>query len=165
MNDPVDMKAPPPAVLSLVTLGVAGLERSIVFYERLGFRRKMRSAEGVGFFEAGAAAFAVFPVSELARDAGVDADSSATGASSIRPAAGPEMFRGMALAWNCATRAGVDQALARARAAGAVIRKPAQETFWGGYAGYFADPDGHLWEVAFNPGFPLSEDGRLAIPD
>jgi catechol 2,3-dioxygenase-like lactoylglutathione lyase family enzyme len=148
-------------VLSLVTLGVADLARSIAFYERLGFRRKMQAAQGVGFFAAGAAAFAVFPLSELARDIGLDARAAVGGA----PDTGPEVFRGMALAWNCRSKDDVDAALARATTAGAVLRKPAQETFWGGYAGYFADPDGHLWEVAFNPGFPLSDDGRLTIPD
>lgn len=74
-------------------------------------------------------------------------------------------FRGVALAWNCRSEADVDAAIARARAAGATVPKAPRKTFWGGYAGYFADPDGHLWEVAHNPGFPLSTDGRLMIPD
>jgi catechol 2,3-dioxygenase-like lactoylglutathione lyase family enzyme len=151
----------PQAVLSLVTLGVSDLARSIAFYERLGFRRKARAAQGVGFFEAGGVAFAVFPFPELARDAGLGASPAAGGAS----ADAPNTFRGVALAWNCRSRDDVDAALAAAKAAGAASRKPAQDTFWGGYAGYFADQDGHLWEVAYNPGFPLSDDGRLTIPD
>jgi hypothetical protein len=142
----------PQAIVSLITLGVADLARSIAFYEALGFRRKAKAAQGVGFFEAGAVVFAVWPAAELAKDA------NASGAS----AAG---FRGVALAWNCRSEAEVDAAIARARAAGATVPKPAQKTFWGGYAGYFADPDGHLWEVAHNPGFPLTEDGRMTLPD
>jgi uncharacterized glyoxalase superfamily protein PhnB len=71
----------------------------------------------------------------------------------------------VALAWNCRSAAEVDAVLERAVRSGATVPKPAQETFWGGYAGYFADPDGHLWEVAHNPGFPLTEDGRLTLPD
>ncbi len=143
----------PDAVLTLVTLGVAELERSIAFYEALGFDRKARAAEGVGFFQAGACAFAIFPLTDLVRDVGVVVGG------------GPPVFRGMALAWNCRSEADVDAAIERARAAGATLPKPPQKTFWGGYAGYFADPDGHVWEVAHNPGFPLSDDGRLLLPD
>lgn len=143
----------PEAHLSLVTLGVADLKRSIGFYESLGFRRKAQSAEGVGFFEAGACTLAVWPTDELAKDAGMDASEA------LPP------FRSMSLAWNCGSKADVDAALARAKAAGATILKPAGDVFWGGYTAYFADPDGHLWEVAHNPGFPLSDDGRLLLPD
>ena len=88
---------------------------------------------------------------KLADDAGV-------------PPAGDVGFRGVALAQNVRDRAGVDAVLAEAEAAGATVR-PATETFYGGYAGYFADPDGHLWEVAHNPGFALAEDGALTVPD
>jgi len=143
----------PPAVLSLVTLGVADLARSVAFYEALGFRRKAKKAEGVGFFQAGACAFAVWPVRDLAKDAAMtDAE--------VAPA-----FRGLALAWNCRSEAEVDTAIALAWSASGAIAKPPQKTSWGGYAGYFADPDGHLWEVAHNPGFPLTDDGRLTLPD
>ena len=143
----------PDARLSLVTLGVSNLPRSIAFYETLGFQRKARSAEGVGFFAAGACAISVFPSEELARDANVASESMA------------ETFRGVALAWNCRSKTDVDAVIKRARSAGAVVRKAAQDVFWGGYSGYFADLDGHLWEVAWNPHFPLSEDGRLQLPD
>jgi predicted lactoylglutathione lyase len=143
----------PDAILSLVTLGVSELKRSIAFYEALGFRRKAQSAEGVGFFQAGACVFAVWPSNELAKDANLSA------------AVIPQTFRGVALAWNCRSEAEVDAVLKRALHSGATVPKPAQETFWGGYAGYFADPDGHLWEVAHNPGFPLTDDGRLTLPD
>ena len=142
----------PEAILSLVTLGVSDLERSIAFYEALGFRRKAKAAKGVGFFQAGAMNFAVWPADELAKDANA--------------AAGPApAFRGVALAWNCHSAAEVDAVIESARRAGGSVRKPPQKTFWDGYAGYFADPDGHLWEVAHNPGFPLINDGRLSLPD
>lgn len=141
------------AILSLVTLGVSDLGRSIAFYEALGFRRKAAAADGVGFFQAGAVTLAVWPAAELAKDAGVDFAQAGTG------------FRGVALAWNCRSESEVDAALERANGAGAAIRKPGQKTFWGGYAGYFADPDGHLWEVVHNPGFALKDDGRLDLPD
>jgi predicted lactoylglutathione lyase len=143
----------PQALLSLVTLGVANLRRSIDFYEKLGFRRKAQEAKGVGFFQAGVCAIAVFPSDELAKDANVP----------LEGVAGT--FRGVALAWNCRSEGEVDAAIARARAAGATVPKAAQKTFWGGYAGYFADLDGHLWEVAYNPHFPLSDDGRLILPE
>ena len=94
----------PDAILSLVTLGVADLDRSIAFYEALGFRRKAKAAQGVGFFQAGAVAFAVWPADELAGDANAKVEAPA--------------FRGVALAWNCRAAAEVDAAIARARDAG-----------------------------------------------
>ena len=142
----------PDAILSLVTLGVSELSRSIAFYEALGFKRKARDAQGVGFFQGGAGAFAVRPLGDLATDANAEA-------------AAPPRFRGVALAWNCRSESEVDIVIERARRAGGAIPKLPQKTSWGGYAGYFADPDGHLWEVAHNPGFPLTPDGRLTIPD
>jgi uncharacterized protein len=143
----------PHGLLSLVTLGVSNLKRSIAFYEMLGFRRKVATAEGVGFFQAGACAIAVFPSEELAKDANVAFEGMA------------ENFRGVALAWNCRSQHDVDSVIKRAGRAGAVIRKPAQDAFWGGYSGYFSDLDGHLWEVAYNPHFPLSDGGRVQLPD
>jgi predicted lactoylglutathione lyase len=140
-------------ILSLVTLGVANLPRSIAFYEAMGFDRKAKSQDGVGFFKAGACAIAVWPSEELAKDANIAFEGMA------------DTFRGVALAWNCRSKKDVDRIIARARTSGAVVRKPAQDVFWGGYTGYFSDPDGHLWEVAYNPHFPLTEDGRLEIPD
>ena len=143
----------PEGILSLVTLGVSNLDRSIGFYEALGFRRKAKQSDGVGFFAAGACAIAVFPSEELAKDANLAGEHMA------------ENFRGVALAWNCKSKIDVDRVIKRAKSVGAVVRKPAQDAFWGGYSGYFADLDGHLWEVAYNPEFPLTDDGRLQIPD
>lgn len=141
------------AHLTLVTLGVGNLERSIAFYETMGFRRKSRNAEGVGFFQAGACAIAVWRSDELAKDANFACEGMA-------PA-----FRGVALAWNCNTPEEADAVMTRAVRAGAKIQKPAEETFWGGYVGYFTDPDGHLWEIAHNPSWPLDDEGRAQIPD
>jgi len=137
--------------LSIITLGVTDLERSRQFYERLGWRRSMAKAEGVVFFETGGMALALFPRGELAKDANV--------------APGGDGFSGFSLAYNTRNRADVDSLLADAVAAGARLIKPAEEAFWGGYSGYFADPDAFLWEVAWNPSFPIAEDGSIRIPD
>jgi predicted lactoylglutathione lyase len=139
------------ARLTLVTLGVSDLSKSTDFYAALGFRRKARGAEGVAFFEAGGVILSLWPTSELAKDAEITI--------------GENGFRAVTLAWNCASTEEVDVALARAIAAGATVVRQAQTVFWGGYTAYFADPDHHIWEVAYNPRFPLSGDGRLMLPD
>ncbi len=141
------------AHLSLVTLGVSDLQRSIAFYETLGFQRKGKAFDGIGFFQAGACAIAVWPSDELAKDVNVAFEGMA------------DTFRGFTLAWNCHSKSDVDAVIKMAHRAGAVVRKPARDVFWGGYSGYFSDPDGYLWEVAFNPHFPLADDGRLTLPD
>ena len=136
--------------LSLVTLGVDDLERSRRFYEDgLGWRRGNAHAEVV-FFQIGGAILGLFSREALAADARLPGEGSG--------------FGGMTLGYNARTREEVDAALAEAEAAGAKILKPAQDTFWGGYAGYFADPDGHPWEVVHAPMFTLDADGRLALP-
>jgi predicted lactoylglutathione lyase len=142
----------PAARLTLVTLGVSDLARSTAFYEALGFCRKARGAQGVALFEAGGVILSLWTTSELAKDAGIEIGESAR-------------FRPVALAWNCASPEEVDAALARAAAAGASVVRKADKVFWGGYTAHFADPDQHIWELAHNPGFPLSEDGRLILPD
>ena len=142
----------PVARLSLVTLGVRDLARSTAFYEALGFRRRSRGADGVAFFEAGGVILSLWPVEELVKDA------------EIAPSE-PGSFRGMSLAWNCTSAEEVDEVLAKAVAAGGTLVRSARMVFWGGYTAYFADPDGHLWEVAHNPHFPFSADGRLLLPD
>jgi catechol 2,3-dioxygenase-like lactoylglutathione lyase family enzyme len=130
--------------LSLVTLGVADLDRSRRFYEALGWRRSNKEAEVV-FFQAGGMVLALWSREELAADAHV-------------PAAGSG-FPGIALAYNTRTRDEVDTVLGEAKAAGGQILKPAEDAFWGGYTGYFADPDGHIWEVAWNPHWTITDDG------
>jgi|ERR1700734_2025076 predicted lactoylglutathione lyase len=137
--------------VSIITLGVANLEQSRQFYERLGWRRSMTQSEGIVFFQAGGMAVALYPRGELAKDANVAPDGSG--------------FRGITLAYNARNRSEVDSVLAKAVAVGAKLLKPAQEAFWGGYSGYFSDPDGFLWEVAWNPSFPIAADGSIRIPD
>lgn len=134
-----------------MTLGVADLGRSRKFYERLGWRRSLAKAEGVVFFQTGGMAVALYPREELAKDAQV----AAKGAG----------FNGISLAYNARNRAEVDAVLSEAVAAGATLAKPARDASWGGYSGYFSDPDGFLWEVAWNPSFAMAEDGSIRLPD
>ena len=142
-----------PARLSIVTLGVEDLARSIAFYEALGWERRSSSvADVIAWFSLGSCYLGVFPRSELAADA------------AIADPGPPPRFGGVTLAINLETDAAVEAALELARAAGATILKPAEMAIFGGLSGYFADPDGHPWEVAHNPGFPLDEDGRITIP-
>jgi len=136
--------------ISLITLGVADVGRARTFYERLGWQGQ--EVEETVFFQAGGMALVLWGRDKLAGDAGVG-----TGA-----AGG---FSGLALAHNVRSRAEVDQVLADAAHAGAEITQPARETFYGGYAGYFRDLDGHAWEIAWNPGFPLGPDGSVTVPD
>ena len=137
--------------VSLITLGVADLARARAFYETgLGWKASPASQGDVVFFQVGELAISLFPRRLLAEDAGV-------------PAAG-QGFSGITLARNVREPADVERLLAIAEAAGAKITKPAQDAFWGGRTGYFADPDGHLWEVAWNPHFTLTEDESLRIP-
>jgi len=135
--------------LSLVTLGVADLERSRRFYEDgLGWRRGNQHEE-VAFYQLGGMVLALWGRDALAQDARL-------------PGAGSG-FGGIALAYNTRSREEVDTVLGEAEAAGARIPKPAADTVWGGYAGYFADPDGHLWEIAWNPDWTLAEDGSIRL--
>ena len=136
--------------ISLITLGVTDVSRARTFYERLGWQGQ--EVEETVFFQAGGMALVLWARDKLAGDAGVG-DRTAGG------------FSGLALAHNVRSRAEVDQVLADAAGAGAEITQPARETFYGGYAGYFRDPDGHAWEIAWNPGFPLGPDGSVTVPD
>lgn len=137
--------------ISIVTLGVSDLEHSRAFYERLGWRKSQASSEGIVFFQAGCMALALYSRAELAKDANVTDE-------------GPG-FSGITLAFNVRRREEADAVLAEAEAAGAKILKSAQEAFWGGYSGYFSDPDGFLWEVAWNPFFTITEGGGIRLPD
>jgi len=136
--------------LSLVTLGVADLMRARTFYERLGWRGQ--EIEETVFFQAGGIAFVLWGRGKVAADAGIE-DDNAGG------------FGGITLAHNVRSPAEVDEVLRQAASAGAEITQAARETFYGGYAGFFADPDGHVWEIAYNPGFALDRDGAITIPD
>ncbi len=136
--------------VSIITLGVADLAQSRAFYEALGFRASSASQGDIVFFQAGGLGLALYPRGALAEDATVEA----AGAG----------FRGVTIAHNVRAKEDVSAVLAEAQAAGGQVVKPAQDVFWGGHSGYFADPDGHLWEVAWNPFLPLEEDGALKLP-
>ncbi|MCE3235481.1 MAG: glyoxalase [Vampirovibrio sp.] len=140
--------------INFITLGVSDLARSRRFYEQgLGWKASQRnSTEGVVFFQMpGGLVFALFPREELAKDAGI----SDTGSG----------FGGFSLAHNVHEQHEVAQVLQLAEQAGGTILKPAQDAFWGGYYGYFADPDGFTWEVAWNPSFGLSDKGEVILPE
>jgi predicted lactoylglutathione lyase len=134
--------------LSLITLGVADVAVSRSFYERLGWRVGLDVEETV-FFQIGEAILALWGRDKLERDSGV-ADSGGWG--------------GVSLAHNVRSRDEVDRVIDQARAAGARISREPLDTFYGGYAGVFTDPDGHPWEVSYNPGFTLTEDGAIRLP-
>jgi uncharacterized protein len=142
--------------ISIITLGVADLPRSRSFYESLGWRQSSASNESISFFQAGGMVLALYPRAELAKDATIKDAPTAVEA---------QGFAGFTLSLNAPSRAEVDQVLAEAKAAGAKILKPAQQASWGGYSGYFADPDNFAWEVAFNPSFPIDEDGGIHLPE
>jgi predicted lactoylglutathione lyase len=136
--------------LSLVTLGVADVGRARRFYEELGWAGQ--EVEQTVFFQAGGIAVVLWGREKLAADSGI-ADATSDG------------FGGVALAQNVRTRAEVDDVVAAARRAGAAVTREPAETFYGGYAGCFTDLDGHVWEIAHNPGFVLEADGSLTLPD
>jgi uncharacterized glyoxalase superfamily protein PhnB len=144
--------------LTAVTLGVRDFHASLRFYEVLGFARRLRATGNeVAFLDAGGVVLALYRWDQLADDAGLRGRD--------REGEFPAGFRGTTLAWNCASRTEVDAAFVCALAAGATLLKAAQETSWGGYSGYFADPDGHPWEIVHAPGLPLSPEGQLRLPD
>ncbi len=143
--------APPlPQHLSLITLGVADVAVSRAFYEGLGFKAAPGAETSVAFFDMSGTILALFGRAALADDAGVaDAET---------------VFRGVSCAFNLASEAAVDAAFAFVARQGGRIVKPPHKVFWGGYSGYFADPDGHLWEIAHNPFWPLDAHGRPQLP-
>lgn len=149
-----DAASAPVARLTVITLGVSDMRASIAFYEALGFARKFRATgEEVAFFETGGVVLGLYPWSKLARDA------------TLPDQPRPMTFRGATLAWNCRSSDEVDAVLALAAAKGAALLKPAHQTGYGGYSGYFADPDGHPWEVVVAPGIEVGEDRRVHLPD
>jgi uncharacterized protein len=134
--------------ISLITLGVADLRRAMDFYEGLGWRGSSPDGD-VAFFQAGGMVLGLWSRAKLAHDSGVT-DGGGWG--------------GVTLAHLVRSPAAVDAVLEAAAAAGGTIRRPGGETFWGGYSGIFADPDGHPWEVAHNPAWTLAEDGAVTLP-
>ncbi len=143
-----------PANFAIVTLGVADLERSARFYRDLGWDQHGDLAQGITWFKTSGCWLGLFGYDALADDATVEPT----------PEQDLPTYRGVTLALNLAAEDAVDLAFARVHEVGGRIVKPAHRTEWGGYSGYFADPDGHLWEICYNPGFPLDADGRISIP-
>ncbi|MCC6643526.1 VOC family protein [Candidatus Peregrinibacteria bacterium] len=136
--------------LTCVTLGISDLARSLEFYrDKLGWPTQSKVEDGVLFFQMNGLILSFFPREELAKDANVDPRGAG--------------FYAFTLAHNVNSAAEVDQVMADAERAGATIRKPAQKTFWGGYSGYFSDPDGFLWEVAHNPFWKMDEKGGVSL--
>jgi catechol 2,3-dioxygenase-like lactoylglutathione lyase family enzyme len=141
------------ARLNLVTLGVTDLPRARRFYcDGLGFVASSTSNEHVVFLNAGGVVLALWGRKELAEDARL-------------PSHVGSGFSGFSLAHNLAGKAEVNAFMAQAERAGAKILKEPSETFWGGYSGYFTDPDGFVWEVAHNPFWPLTDDGLVELPE
>ena len=139
--------------MSLVTLGVADVAASRRFYEGLGFKTSGNDQDGVAFFDMNGVLLALFGRKDLAEDAAVAVESG-------------DAHSRISLAINLDSETAVDTAMAFASEKGGRVTQPARKVFWGGYAGYFADPDGFLWEIAYNPFWPLDEHGRpqLAPP-
>jgi hypothetical protein len=140
--------------LSLVTLGVRDLARARKFYEQgLGWTRSGGVEGEVAFYQLGGMILGLWGRDELAGDVRLK----------LAPVTPGESFGGLALAYNTRNEVAVDAVLREAAAAGGTILKPGEKTVWGGYAGYFADPDGHPWEVAHNPFWTLREDGSVSM--
>ena len=136
--------------ISFVTLGVGDLARSRQFYAALGWKESSSSNADIAFFQAGSVAFALFQREALAEDANVAAQGSG--------------FSGVTLAHNVESEEAVVNTIAEAVAAGATLVRPADKVFWGGFRGYFADPDGFLWEVCWNPFVTLDSEGHVQVP-
>lgn len=140
-----------PQRVTMITLGVKDLAASRAFYKALGWIESARSQESIAFFQINGMALGLFGLDELAKDQGREGAILGFGATT--------------LAQNFATEAEVDAAFAKALKCGAAQLKAPEKVFWGGYSGYYADPDGHVWELANNPFWPLNEDGSLTLPE
>ena len=137
--------------ISLITLGVEDVARATAFYERLGWKKSSASQESVTFIQLKGTVLGLFSRQSLAEDAHVENT--------------PKGFSGVTLAHNVTSERGVDAVYKFALSCGATPVKAPEKVFWGGYSGYFADPDGHLWEVAHNPFFPLDKEGHVVLDD
>lgn len=135
--------------LTLITLGVADIARSEAFYAGLGWQKSPKSMDDLILYQLGGILFSLYPHEELAADVGISAEGSG--------------FSGIALAQNTRSKEEVDEVLAQVASLGGKVVKPAQEVFWGGYSGYFSDPDGHLFEVAYNPFWELDANGAVVL--
>jgi uncharacterized protein len=137
--------------INIITLGVSDVARSKGFYQRLGLVEHSMSNESIGFFDVNGVVLSIYGHEALADDAKLKSSS-------------PSAFRGTSIAWNCESTEEVDAVLNHAVSCGAWLVKAAEKVFWGGYSGYFADPDGHLWEVAHNPFVALNKAQHLVLP-
>lgn len=138
--------------IHIITLGVANLARSYAFYHNgLGFPTTGTPEGGIIFFQTGGVCLALYPADELAEDVSPDFPTERS------------RFPGITMAHNARKKEDVDKILARAVEAGGTLEKPAADTFWGGYSGYFSDPDGYLWEVAYGESWDFHPDGSLVI--
>jgi uncharacterized glyoxalase superfamily protein PhnB len=140
--------------LSLVTLGVADLARAIEFYENVVGWKAAPSPPEVAFFDLNGVVFSLFPHTELAKDINTTLPAAGIGSGT---------YEGVTLAHNVASKEEVDAIFVRLQEKGARIVKPPEAVFWGGYSGYFADPDGHLWEIASNPFWTIGANGRITM--
>ncbi len=138
--------------LSMITLGVADLKRAVAFYEQVIGWNAAPSPSEIAFFDLGGVVFSLYPHDDLAKDRNAAADE-----------IGGSAYRGFALAHNARSKEEVDLIFSRLKDNGAMIVKEPVEVFWGGYSGYFSDPDGHSWEVAYNPHWTIQEDGRVSM--
>jgi len=137
----------------MITLGVADLGRAKAFYENVVGWKAAPGPPEIAFFDLGGLVFSLYPLADLAKDRNATLDDSAAAATT----------QGFALAHNARSKAEVDSIFAHLKEKGATIIKPPEEVFWGGYSGYFSDPDGHAWEVAYNPHWTIGEDGRVSM--
>jgi uncharacterized glyoxalase superfamily protein PhnB len=136
--------------ISMITLGVGDIAAATAFYEAFGLKKSAASQEGVTFFQLGPSVLGLFGRAALTEDGNADAVWSGNG--------------GISLAYNLPSEADVDRLMSRAKEIGAKILKAPQRAFWGGYHGYFADPDGHVWEIAYNPFFAVDDRGAVTLP-
>ncbi len=138
--------------LSMITLGVADLERAVAFYENVVGWKAAPSPSEIAFFDLGGLVFSLYPHDAMAKDMNAALDDS-----------GDFAYQGFALAHNARSKEEVDSIFARLKDNGATIVKEPEDVFWGGYSGYFSDPDGHSWEVAYNPHWAIQKDGRVSM--
>lgn len=137
--------------ISIVTLGTDDLPRAVAFWEAMGWPRRAKAFDAIAMFQCGGIAFALYPFDKLAQDCGMQDR-------------GPG-FGGFTLAHNVGSEAEVDALIERAVANGGTLQVKPHKAFWGGYTGYFCDPDGHPWEVAHNPFVPMGPNGEMLLPD
>jgi predicted lactoylglutathione lyase len=135
----------------MITLGVADLEKSVAYYSKLGWTQAPSPEDGeIAFFQLRGQVMSLYPAQALAKELGRDPANLGTG--------------GVSLSQNHPTEAGVDEAIKAALAAGGALVQDAKKQHWGGYSGYVSDPDGHIWEYAFNPWWPLDDEGGVTLP-